>query len=110
MNEAVAELVIAGAVFVLCETFRVNACVAAVPNPFEAVTVNVYVPAGVAVVLVRTPAVENVTPVGSVPDSVNVGAGNPVAVTVNELAVPAVKVADAALVIAAAWSTFRVKD
>jgi hypothetical protein len=40
---------------------------------------------------------------------VNVGAGKPAAVTVNELAVPAVNVAAVALVITGAWSTVSVK-
>ena len=75
---------------------------AAVPTPLLAVTVNVYFPAGVAVVLVKTPADVSVTPVGSVPVSANVGAGEPVALHVNDPAVPAVKVAVAALVMAGA--------
>jgi hypothetical protein len=51
----------------------------------------------------------NVTPVGSAPDSVRVGAGLPVAVTVNVPGDPIVKVALEALVIAGAWVTVRVK-
>ena len=54
-------------------------------------------------------AAVNVTPEGSAPDSESVGAGEPVAVTVNDPAVPAVKVALGALVIAGAWFTVRVK-
>ena len=56
-----------------------------------------------------TPAEVKVTPVGRAPVSVKVGAGNPVAVTVNELAVPAVKILLAALVMAGAWLTDNVK-
>jgi hypothetical protein len=50
-------------------------------------------------------AVLNVTPLGSAPLSLNVGAGEPVAVTVNEPAVPTVKVALLALVMAGARFT-----
>ena len=46
-----------------------------------------------------------VTPEGRVPDSESVGAGEPVAVTVNEAAVPTAKVVLLALVIAGASST-----
>ena len=53
----------------------------------------------------------NVTPEGSAPDSDNVGVGTPVSVTVNVPAVPTVKVALVALVIAGAlvWVTVSVK-
>jgi hypothetical protein len=50
-----------------------------------------------------------VTPEGKDPDSENVGAGVPVAVTLNEPAVPTVKVALLALVMAGTWLTVRVK-
>ena len=46
-------------------------------------------------------APSKVTPEGSAPDSESVGAGMPVAVTVNDPTIPAVKVALFALVIAA---------
>jgi hypothetical protein len=52
-----------------------------------------------------TPAEVNVTPLGRVPLSLNVGAGKPVAVTVNDPAVSALSVVLFALVIAGAWST-----
>ena len=51
-----------------------------------------------------------VTPVGSAPDSVIVGGGKPVAVTVNAPAWPTVKVVVAALVIAGDCRTVSVKD
>jgi hypothetical protein len=50
-----------------------------------------------------------VSPDGRVPDSESVGAGVPVAVIVKEPAVPTVKVALEALVMAAAWFTVSVK-
>ena len=64
------------------------------------------VPAADAVppsVAVPSPLSWNVTPLGSEPDSVSVGVGVPVAVTVKLPAVPAVNVVLAALVMAAAW-------
>ena len=58
----------------------------------------------------RTPVAElNVTPLGSVPPSLKLGAGNPVTVTVNVPAVPTVNVVLFALVIAGAWFTVSVK-
>src|SRR5712692_6732653 len=54
-------------------------------------------------------AAVKVTPLGSVPVSLSVGAGLPVAVTVKLPAVPTVKVALLALVMAGAWLTVRVK-
>jgi len=53
----------------------------------------------------------NVTPLGSVPASVSVGVGEPVAVTAKLPAVPTVNVVLAALVIPGAWLwfTFSVK-
>jgi hypothetical protein len=50
-----------------------------------------------------------VTPLGSVPDSVIPGFGNPDAITVNDPAAPTVKVVLVPLVIAGAWSTVSVK-
>ncbi len=61
-------------------------------------------------VAVPLPLSTKVTPPGRVPDLVIVGgAGKPVVWTVNEPAVPTVKVTPAALVIAGAWSTVSVK-
>ena len=94
-------------------TVRVKLCVPFVPTPFCAVKVIIYgelvwVPdAGVPL---STPVVVlKLTPVGSVPVSLNVGAGNPEAVTVKLLAEPTAKVVLFWLVIAGAWSTVRVK-
>ena len=70
-------------------------------TPFEAVIVIGKLPATVAVPL-RTPAEVSVTPLGRVPVSLKVGAGTPVAVTVNDPAVPAVNVVLFALVIVGA--------
>jgi hypothetical protein len=53
-------------------------------------------------VSLSTPAELNVTPLGKVPVSVNVGDGYPVAVTVNEPDAPTVKLVLLALVIAGA--------
>jgi hypothetical protein len=75
--------------------------------PFDAVNVMANVPLAVGVPL-KTPAL-NVTPAGSAPDSVIVGAGNPVAVTVNEPAAPSVNVVLLALVMIGAWLTVNVK-
>ena len=77
-------------------------CVAAVPTPLFAVNVmlNGLPVTDVGVPLSTPVAALNVTPLGSVPVSVNVGAGLPVAVTVNVPAVPTVKVVLFALVIA----------
>ena len=54
------------------------------------------------------PAVKT-TPEGNAPDSVTAGAGEPVEVTAKLPAVPTVKVAEPALVMAGAWSTDNVK-
>ena len=51
-----------------------------------------------------------VTPVGSVPVRVSVGAGYPVVVTVKLKAVPTVALVLAALVMAGAWLTVKTKD
>jgi hypothetical protein len=72
-----------------------------------AVIVKTYVPplpeAGVPLsVAVPFPLFTNVTPLGSVPVSDSVGAGDPVVVTVKLPAVPTVKVVVLALVIAGA--------
>ena len=81
-------------------TVSVKFCTALGEMPFDAVNVIGNVPLAVGVPL-RTPALK-VTPVGSAPDSVIVGAGNPVAVTVNEPATPTVNVVLFALVMAGA--------
>jgi len=52
-----------------------------------------------------TPAALKVTPLGRAPVSVNVGVGKPVAVTVNDPAVPTTKVVLLALVMVGAWLT-----
>lgn len=50
-----------------------------------------------------------VTPLGRVPDSLSFGVGKPVAVTVNEPAVPTANVVLVGLVIAGACPTVKVK-
>jgi hypothetical protein len=50
-----------------------------------------------------------VTPLGRVPVSLKVGAGNPVAVTEKDPALPTVKVVLLVLVMAGGWCTVRVK-
>jgi len=84
------------------------------PTPLLAVNVIKYglpVPAaGVPLsVPVPFPLSVKVTPLGSVPDSLRLGAGKPVVVTVNVPAVPTVNVALLALVIAGGWPTVSVK-
>ena len=97
-------LVIAGA----WPTVNVKLCVAFEPTPLLAVMVMGKLPVVVAVPL-SAPAELKVTPLGNEPVSVNVGAGYPVAVTVNEPAVLTVKVVLEALVIAGACLTVGVK-
>jgi hypothetical protein len=107
VNVVLLALVITGAV----STVSVKLCVAAVPTPLLAVNVMGYVPAVPAPgVPLRTavPAL-NVTPVGNVPVSLRLGAGKPVAVTVNVPAAPTENVVLLALVMAGAWSTVSVK-
>ena len=87
---------------------NVNFWVALGVTPLLAVMVMAYVPTVLADPL-STPAEVKVTPAGSAPVSLKVGAGNPVAVTVNELAVPAVKILLVALVMTGAWLTDNVK-
>jgi hypothetical protein len=89
-------LVMAGAWF----TVSVKFCVAAAPMPLVAVKEIGKVPDCVGVPDNLPP--ENVTPVGRVPDSLIVGVGKPVAVTVNVLKVPVANVVLLALVIAGA--------
>ena len=87
-------------------TINVKLCVALGETPFAAVMVMGYVPPVFAAgVPLRTPAALRVTPLGSAPVSLKVGAGKPVAVTVNEAPVPTVKVLLLALVIVGAWFT-----
>ena len=78
-------------------------------TPFCAAIVIRYAPLAVGVPDRIPVAALNVTPVGSVPVSLNVGAGDPVAVTVNVPAVPSEKAAAFALVIAGGEFTVSVK-
>ena len=71
-------------------------------TPFCAVNVIGKLPLAVGIPLSTPVEALNVTPPGRVPVSPSVGAGVPVAVTVNVPAVPAVKVVLLALVIAGA--------
>jgi len=91
---------IPGAMF----TVSVKLVIAGEPTPCDAVNVMGYVPAVPAPgVPLSTPvAAVNVTPVGSVPDSLRVGAGKPVVVTVNVPAAPTVNIVLVALVMAGA--------
>ena len=59
----------------------------------------------VAGVPLSTPAVLRATPLGSAPVSEKVAAGKPVAVTVNDPAVPTLNVVLLALVMVGAWFT-----
>jgi len=99
-------LVIAGA----WSTVSVKLCIV-LPELLVALKVSGYVPpVPAAGVPLRTPvAGANVTPVGNVPVSLNVGLGVPVAVTVNVPGVPTVKVVLFALVITGAVLTVSVK-
>jgi hypothetical protein len=92
-------------------TVIVKLCVAFGAMPFVAVKVSGYVPPDPAAgVPVRTPvAGVNVTPAGSVPVTLNVGAGVPVAVTLNVDAVPTAKIVLVGLVMTGAVSTVSVK-
>jgi len=107
VNVMLLALVMAGAWF----TVSVKACVAFGATPFAAVKVMGYVPPVFAAGVPLSTPVEtlNVTPLGSVPLSLRVGAGKPEAVTVNVPAVPTVNVVLAALVMVGAWFTVRVK-
>jgi hypothetical protein len=103
VNVVVAALVITGAVF----TVSVKGWLAGVPTPLVAVKVMEYVPlvpaAGVPLsVPVPFPLSAKVTPFGSVPDSVRVGAGKPVVVTINVPGPPKANDALLALVMAGA--------
>jgi hypothetical protein len=104
-NVALLALVIAGGAL----TESVKLWLAFGNTPFCAVIVTAYVPPDVGVPE-RTPVAGlNVTPAGSVPLSVNVGVGTPIAVTVNDPAVADVNVALFPLVIAGAELTVSVK-
>jgi len=107
VNVVLLGLVIAGA----SSTVKVKFWVALVPTPLLAVKVMEYVlPVPAAGVPLSTPVPAlNVTPLGNVPDSLNVGVGVPVAVTVNVPAVPTVNVVLLALVITGAVFTVSVK-
>jgi hypothetical protein len=84
-------------------TVSVKLCVAFGEMPFAAVIVIGYVPLAVAVPPSRPEVELSVTPAGNEPVSLNVIAvGEPLVVTVNEPAVPAVNVVLLALVIAGA--------
>ena len=86
-------------------TVRAKDWVAAVPTPFVAVIVSVYVVPPVPKIgvpesaAVPSPLSVSVTPVGSAPDSVNVHVGEPVDVTVKVPGWRIVKVVLASLVI-----------
>lgn len=84
-------------------TVSVKFCAAFVPTPLEAVKVMLRMPPafGPGVPPSTPVAALKVTPAGSVPVSLKVGVGKPVAVTVNDPEVPTVKVVLFALVIAA---------
>jgi hypothetical protein len=91
-------------------TVNVKLWVASVPAPLCAVNVMPYVPPVlVAGVPLSTPVeLLNVTPVGSGPDSLSVGAGVPVAITVNVPGAPTVNVVLFELVIVGPPVTVRV--
>ena len=90
-------------------TVSVKFCVASGVMPLVAVMTKAKIPLTVGVPD-RTPAVLSVTPVGKEPEvTENVGAGVPVAVTVNVPTVPSVKVVALAEVIAGGLVTVKVK-
>jgi hypothetical protein len=94
-------------------TVRVKDWVAFGLTPLLALMVKGYVPpvAGVpARVAVPLPWSTKVTPDGNAPISESDGLGNPVLVTVNDPALPSLKVVLAAEVTDGAWFTVRVKD
>ncbi len=90
-------------------TVNVKDWVAFVPTPLVAVKVSGYVPPVPAAGMpLNIPvAGTKVTPVGRVPVTERVGAGEPVAVTVNVPAVPTVKVVLFALVMAGGVPKFQ---
>src|SRR6202035_4003559 len=97
-----AEVMAAGA-----STVRVKLWTASDPTPLWAVKVIGKEPLTVGVPESTPP--EKVTPAGRAPDSVMVGVGLPVAVTVNVPAEPFVKAAPLAEVMEAGTPTVRVK-
>ena len=98
VNVVLFALVIAGAAL----TVSVKGCPAFGPAPFDAIKLMKKLPDCVGVPE-RTPlAALNVTPVGSAPLSLSVGAGNPVVVTLNDPATPRTNAVELALVIAGA--------
>ena len=107
LNVVLFALLIAGPWF----TVKVKPWTAFEPTLLLAVKLMLYVPAAPAAgVPLKTPvAALNVTPLGNVPVSLNVGVGEPVAVTVKEPAVPTVNVVLFALLIAGPWFTVKVK-
>jgi hypothetical protein len=113
VNAVLLALLIAGG----WSTVNVKVCVASVPIPLWALTVIVYVPPvpapGVPLrVAVPFPLSVKATPIGSVPDSLRLGAGKPVVVTEKVPTAPTVKVVPLALVMAGGWPswlTVRVK-
>jgi hypothetical protein len=76
-------------------------CVASAPTPLCAVIVMGKMPLAVGVPLKIPVTALNVTPAGKLPDSASVGAGEPVAVTLNDPKVPKVNVVLFPLAIAA---------
>ncbi len=105
LNVELLALVIAATWF----TVRVKLCVASPPTPLWVVNVIGKMPLAVGVPLRIPVAVLNKTPVGNGPVSASVGAGEPVAVTLNDPNAPKINVVLLALLIAAAWFTARVK-
>jgi hypothetical protein len=86
-------------------TINAKLCVALGDTPFCAVNVTLNVPVAVGIPLsvpVPSPLSVNVTPDGKAPDSVMLGVGLPIVITVNELCVPTVKFALLLLVMAGA--------
>src|SRR5262245_28228712 len=90
-------------------TLSVKFCVASGGTALVAVNTSGNAPVCVAGPASTFVAGVNVTPVGSVPVCDTVGVGKPVVVTVSDAAVPTVKVALFALVIAGGCWTFSVK-
>ena len=116
-NVVAPPLVMAGTWFPAPVTVRVKVCTAFGFTPFVAVKVIVNVPPALGIPLrvpEPLPLSTKVTPMGSAPDSVMPGKGDPVAVTVKNPGEPTANVALFALVMAGAWLaaalTVRVKS
>jgi len=91
-------------------TMSVKFCVAFGETPFDAVITIRYVPPVFAAgVPLSRPAEVNVTPLGSVPVSLNIAGGKPTPVTVKVPAVPTINGVLVALVMAGAWFTVNMK-